>query len=395
MNIVAGFNLIANQLVQGGNTLNEIMTNVPDGCVLSKYDNRQAAWFQSIYSAATGEWSPGDIVLGPGDGAFLQSPTSFILTFAGTLFSPAPPPAIPTNTAFLVSAQTPARASYENLTGSSPLDGSALFQWSVTAQSFLEYDYFGGAWSPNTPAINIGESAWAAPQGGSPQTPPPLSAPVITSEPASLGVALGDPATFTVAASGTGPLFYQWRLNGNNLAGATNSAFSLAAVQANNCGNYDVLVYNALGLVDSAIASLTITNFATLPFADNFAEAGTLGFAASGVGVGGNFGATTEAGEPKPDGITGGASVWVTWQPQFNGLATFTTAGSGFDTLLAVYTGTTPGALTPVAADDDSAGFLNATVTFAVSAGTSYSIQVDGFYGATGSIVLGWSSSSC
>ena len=119
---------------------------------------------------------------------------------------------------------------------------------------------------------------------------------------------------------------------------------------------------------------------------------GTLGFAASGVGTGGNFGATAEAGEPNPDGIMGGASVWVTWQPQFNGLATFTTAGSGFDTLLAVYTGTTLGALTPVAADDDSAGFLNATVTFAVSAGTSYTIQVDGFYGATGSIVLGWSS---
>src|SRR6266436_9805050 len=56
--------------------------------------------------------------------------------------------------------------------------------------------------------------------------------PVITSQPQSQTVTQGVNATFTIAVSSGTFLTYQWRLNGNNLPGATNSALQFTNVQA-------------------------------------------------------------------------------------------------------------------------------------------------------------------
>ena len=55
--------------------------------------------------------------------------------------------------------------------------------------------------------------------------------------------------TLTPCVIGTPPLAYQWQLNGNNLAGATNSPFNLGNVQFSNLGTYDLVISNATGLV--------------------------------------------------------------------------------------------------------------------------------------------------
>src|SRR2546421_9918059 len=52
------------------------------------------------------------------------------------------------------------------------------------------------------------------------QTPNPV-APAITTQPASQMVSVGQTATFTVAATGTAPLRYQWQKNGTAIGGAT------------------------------------------------------------------------------------------------------------------------------------------------------------------------------
>jgi hypothetical protein len=92
-----------------------------------------------------------------------------------------------------------------------------------------------------------------------------------------------------------------------------------------------------------------------------------------------NWDATSEPGEPAHAGNPGGASVWFRWQPGYTGQARITTAGSSFDTLLAVYTGTAVTGLTPVAASDDAAaGTTTSEVTFNVTAGTNFFIAVDG-----------------
>ncbi|EEF60300.1 beta strand repeat-containing protein [Pedosphaera parvula] len=86
-------------------------------------------------------------------------------------------------------------------------------------------------------------------------------APTITTQPHSLTVPVGASATFTVAATGTAPLTYQWRLNGSNLFGATRTSISMGA-QATNAGNYSVMVANSVGSVLSTNALLTVTGAA-------------------------------------------------------------------------------------------------------------------------------------
>ncbi|MGA3008461.1 MAG: choice-of-anchor tandem repeat GloVer-containing protein, partial [Opitutaceae bacterium] len=72
-------------------------------------------------------------------------------------------------------------------------------------------------------------------------------------------VVAGSTVTFTVAATGTGTLNYQWKLNNATLSGATNPALVLTNVNASNAGSYTVVVSNSSGSVTSAAATLTVT----------------------------------------------------------------------------------------------------------------------------------------
>ncbi|HKS38222.1 MAG TPA: hypothetical protein VJW76_13580, partial [Verrucomicrobiae bacterium] len=102
--------------------------------------------------------------------------------------------------------------------------------------------------------------------------------------------------------------------------------------------------------------------------------------------------ATKEPGEPDHAGNAGGASVWYQWTTTQNGVVTFNTFGTAFDTLLAVYTGTGVNNLVPVASNDDFAppGNRASSVTFQAAAGRTYRIAVDGFGGANGGFRLNW-----
>jgi uncharacterized repeat protein (TIGR03803 family) len=84
--------------------------------------------------------------------------------------------------------------------------------------------------------------------------------PVITQQPLSQTVAAGTNVTFSVSASGSAPLFYQWSEDGTNLPNQTNATLNLTSVQTGNSGNYAVLVSNAAGSVTSSNATLTVTN---------------------------------------------------------------------------------------------------------------------------------------
>ena len=135
------------------------------------------------------------------------------------------------------------------------------------------------------------------------------------------------------------------------------------------------------------------TTAATPPPNDNFVDAQTIS-GTSGSVNGTNQFATKEAGEPShsPDNNPGGRSVWYRWTAPSSGNASLTTAGSNFDTLLAVYTGNAVNALTacPTCKNDDvDPGIITtSTVQFTAVAGTTYSIAVDGFNGDQGSIQL-------
>jgi hypothetical protein len=82
--------------------------------------------------------------------------------------------------------------------------------------------------------------------------------PAITSQPASQALILGQNATFSVGASGTAPLNYQWSLNGTNLSGATNLSLTLTNIDPTDAGSYTVVVINLAGSVTSTVATLTV-----------------------------------------------------------------------------------------------------------------------------------------
>ncbi len=112
---------------------------------------------------------------------------------------------------------------------------------------------------------------------------------------------------------------------------------------------------------------------------------------ASGSVHGHNRHAKREAGERQHAGMAGGASVWYRWTAPATGRATFNTAGSSFDTLLAVYQGPSMKELEEIESndDDDELG-LQSRVDLDVMEGEEYLIAVDGHEGATGAVVLNW-----
>jgi hypothetical protein len=101
-------------------------------------------------------------------------------------------------------------------------------------------------------------------------------------------------------------------------------------------------------------------------------------------------GATADAGEPAHAGSPARHSVWWSWRSPGPGRITLSTEGSDFDTVLAVYRGTSFGSIVPVAANDDAApGRMTSLVAFDESlSAPTYSIAVDGFVGAVGQVVL-------
>ena len=82
--------------------------------------------------------------------------------------------------------------------------------------------------------------------------------PSITTQPLSQTVAAGVEVSFTVDASGTAPLSYQWKKDASAIPGATAATLSLLNVQAGDTGSYTVTVSNAVDSVTSAAAVLTV-----------------------------------------------------------------------------------------------------------------------------------------
>jgi len=105
--------------------------------------------------------------------------------------------------------------------------------------------------------------------GGGADAPPPdegaptAMAPVITQQPTDVSVTSGQPASFTVAATGTAPLAYQWQRNGADIAGASGATYSSAlTAPADNGAVFRAIVSNVAGMAKSSNASLTVNTAA-------------------------------------------------------------------------------------------------------------------------------------
>jgi|GEM_PF-961717 len=199
------------------------------------------------------------------------------------------------------------------------------------------------------------------------------STPVISQQPIGGNVLAGQNATFSVVATGTGALTYQWRLNGTNLAGATNAAYTIVNASTNAAGIYDVLVTHAFGIIASTPAVVTVTPSTNPLNYEWVARAGS-----SLTGGNGDFG----------KGITLGSSGDVFVTGQFNGTASFgttnlsTASGSFTDIYLAKYSSS--GVVQRVS---QIAGMWDDS-SFAVQEDAAGNLYVGGRYDTTG--ILGF-----
>jgi hypothetical protein len=89
----------------------------------------------------------------------------------------------------------------------------------------------------------------------------PVVAPTITTQPNSQTITAGQTATFSLTASGTAPLSYQWAKNGAAISGATGASYTTPATTSTDNGSqFVVTVSNSAGSVASAAATLTVTS---------------------------------------------------------------------------------------------------------------------------------------
>ena len=86
----------------------------------------------------------------------------------------------------------------------------------------------------------------------------PGAPPTIITPPQNQNIVAGQTAAFSVTAGGPGPYRYQWRFNGENLSGATNSALTISDAQTTSTGQYQVIVLNNSGAAISGPATLTV-----------------------------------------------------------------------------------------------------------------------------------------
>jgi kumamolisin len=97
-----------------------------------------------------------------------------------------------------------------------------------------------------------------APAPRSPAPPVSGTPPVISTQPQSQTATIGGNVTFSVVATGTGTLDYQWFKNDGYIRGATSANLTLTDVQLSDSAYYTVVVYNNAGFIWSNSATLTV-----------------------------------------------------------------------------------------------------------------------------------------
>ena len=131
-------------------------------------------------------------------------------------------------------------------------------QWAVVGSNV----FYGAGLFDATNPVSAAASQWfyRLRVGGSPgvTNPPSGTPPSIITPPQSNSVSVGGTAVFSVAATGSAPLRYQWFFNNAASSGATNSSLTLLSVTTNQAGNYFVRITNDFGAVTSAVVALTV-----------------------------------------------------------------------------------------------------------------------------------------
>src|SRR5215472_8383008 len=192
--------------------------------------------------------------------------TGVNFTDTGTAVAPAitTQPATQTVTAgqtatFTVTATGTAPLSYQWQKNGADIAGAASAAYTTPATAISD--------TGSTFDVVVSNSAGTATSNAATLTvnPGPV-APTITSQPTNQTVTAGQTATFTLVASGTTPLSYQWQKNGANIAGATSASYTTPATTTADSGStFVVIVSNSAGTATSNSATLMVNPAPVVP----------------------------------------------------------------------------------------------------------------------------------
>ncbi len=207
----------------------------------------------------------------------------------------------------------------------------------------------------------------------------------ITSSSSALNYAVTESASWLTVTNGSG----QIPANGSTTVTVTVNA------TANNLSVNDYSTTLLFRNNTNASGNLNIA--ATLSVTDDndfYANAIDIGRGGKHTGstTGNNSTATSENNEPDHAKASGDHSLWWKWLAPANGEMTINTCSSDFDTVLAIYTGTSLQLLSETVSNDDACN-LQSEVTWDARAGVLYLIAVDGYVqgpGNTGNVNLAW-----
>jgi len=125
-------------------------------------------------------------------------------------------------------------------------------------------------------------------------TPIAVVSPLITTQPTAQSIIVGNPATLSVSATGTGALSYQWYKNGIAINGATSASLTIAATALLDTGSYSVKITNSGGVTTSASAQISVidpgrlVNISVLSMDGPGSQLLTIGFVTGGAGTTGS-----------------------------------------------------------------------------------------------------------
>lgn len=290
LNLQPGYNGITVPLVVSNNSVAALFPVLPNGSVLAKF-NRGTGGFQlNPYDLDTfGGWEFVDGFTGtllPGEGAFLFVPQPVQLNITGEKVAPVPQ--FGADYGFnLVGCQSLEFCTFEQLMGFAPRVGDVVYHFDqplTNAPAGIE--------SQATRTNRFLTTGWdivpALPPGRAFQVQI-ASSPRVAINPPRLDVPQGGGGQFNaVVIGGDAPQGFQWRFNGNPLAGQNGPVLAIANAQPSAQGNYSVVVQFASGAVTSLNARLTVVLppvFVRHPMSMTVTQGGTAVFTAQAAGT--------------------------------------------------------------------------------------------------------------
>jgi hypothetical protein len=161
--LIKGFNMISNPLhntATDGDTIGKLFATAPLGSVIYYFDPATAKYVSAQVDEFSGEVTgpAASIVLAPGNGVFVGSPAAGTITFVGevpqgTLSNPIPK-------GFSIKAsQVPQAGTVSALGFTAPVDGTVIYNFDESTQTYKSFTYEFGAWS-SEPSLQVGEAVF-------------------------------------------------------------------------------------------------------------------------------------------------------------------------------------------------------------------------------------------